>query len=160
MGSEEIIARHTRAQVIRSTNYLSARVPGNDFLATHPVLSRNDGAMIKMVARFSNRVLHLSSFSSHDSQIEVWKFCGASCGFQRHRKIVFTRDAEAVAIQRARVILPPHQGPHLGNARQMCRVQAANRPTPDDADALHAILKLSAPASPVCRPDMIGRAHV
>ena len=66
----------------------------------------------------------------------AWQLVGVSGRGDRRVPIAAPGYAQAVAIQRVRVLLPPRQDRHFGDLREVPREQAADDPRPDHAHTL------------------------
>lgn len=70
-----------------------------------------------------------------DAQVGVPELSRVRRRLELGREVVAARDAQALVAQRPRVLLAPREDDDVRNLREMRRVQAADRPGPDDADA-------------------------
>src|SRR5580704_5529732 len=129
-----LCAAHKRC----ASNDLSARVSRDNLFAAKPVLRGNHRSLIETVADQRDRVLYLSGFCCHDAELAIGKLIRLRCCLERHMKLALSRDSQTVAVERLGVIFSPDKSPYLRNPRQVRRVQAADRPTTDDAHTLHA----------------------
>src|SRR5207247_4735540 len=121
----------------RAANDLPSRVLGNDFFAPESILRGNNHPVIKMIADRSDRLRHLRCFRRYNSQIAIRKLVRPGGRLERYMKVVPTRDRQSFAIQRTRMLLAPHEAPHLGNPRQVSRVEAPDSTATDYANSFH-----------------------
>src|SRR5580693_10423354 len=121
-----------------ASNDLPARVSRDNLFAAKPVLRGNHCSLIETVADQCDRVLYLSGFCCHNAELAIGQLIRLRCCLERNMELVSSRDSQTLAVESARVIFATDKGPYLRNPRQVRRVQAADRPTTDDAHTFHA----------------------
>src|SRR5271165_3594144 len=77
----------------------------------------------------------LVRLGGNNTKVKLRKLAGIGRSLWPGMKLVAPRHTNAVLVDALRVLLATDQRPHLGNARQMRGIQAADRAGPDDEDA-------------------------
>ena len=110
-------------------------VAADDLLRPEPVLDGHDRRTRKVALERGGRLIQVSRLGRHDAQVGIPELGRIGGRLERRREVVAAGDAQAVLAQRTRVFLPPREHDDLRHLREMRRVQAADCPGPDDADA-------------------------
>ena len=80
-------------------------------------------------------LVDMGRLGREDAQVGIPELGRIRCRLELGREVVAAGDAEAVLLECLRVLLAPRQDDDVRYLREMRRVQAADRPGADDADA-------------------------
>src|SRR5690349_3810526 len=85
----------------------------------------------------SERLARLRGFARNNTQIKLGQGLRIIRRAQLSMELVCSRNTKTLFTERTSVVRTPHKRPDFRHTRQVCRVQAANGTTPNDADSLH-----------------------
>ena len=80
-------------------------------------------------------LVEMSRLGREDAEVGIPELGRIRCRLELGREVVAAGDAEAVLLECLRVLLAPRQDDDVRYLREMRRVEAADRPGADDADA-------------------------
>jgi hypothetical protein len=111
-------------------------VGADDVLGPEPVLDRHHRGARKQSGQASSRRVQVRRLRGQDGQVDIGQISGIRRRRDRRRELALARDPEAALRERQRVILTSREHPDVRHLREMGRVEAADHPRSNDADAL------------------------
>lgn len=96
-----------------------------------------------MALQAGGRIRELGRLCRDDRQLGLRELGGVGRRTERGLELVPARDAQAVLVERPRVLLAAAEDADLADACQVAGVEAADDPAADYADALDSVLRIA-----------------